>query len=279
MFSFELPIVEQQQTKEKHFLVQEFEKRFSEYNRLKEEQQKSNSTLPSDYIRISELTGNCLRKSYYRLIGEETNSVDFNDGQMRMQIGTAIHEIVQNAYGDYLHNVERRFFDHELKVTGQTDGMRIEYNEDGSINNEESFILDFKVTGLNTFLQFTLPNKAKKDYVRQLHWYSYLINKELGTNIKQLYLVFFNRNVDVNFCSYPDFNIAESIEKSNLYKNDSMETEMKVFNIDYNEELMQEELKTLQNLRERVIKRKPPPKTSKKYTCLNCEYRKVCLGE
>ena len=263
----------EKKVEETHFLIEKFKEQLSKIK----QSNNMKTVLEEDWVRVSELTSGCSRKLYYRLSNDQykNNKENFDvNSTFRMNLGSKVHEYMQETFGDYLENVEERFFCEDLKVSGQIDGAK--FNPD---NVQEQFLIDFKIVGVNTFVIFNRMNKAKKDYKRQMMWYIYLYNKKFGTNIKKGYLFFVNRNVDVYFNSYENFSFDTHLREVQLWKHHGRNQTFKIFEVDFDDEEFAEEVMNLMNLRERVVKQKRPPKVEagKQYMCENCVYRNNCF--
>lgn len=263
------------QPEETHFLIEKFKENLSKVKR----DNNIKVTLENDWVRVSELTSGCARKLFYRLSqdskSKDKENFDLNS-TFRMNIGSKVHEYMQETFGDYLENVEERFFCDELKVSGQIDGAKFNPN-----NPQEQFLVDFKIVGVNTYVIFNKMNKAKKDYKRQMMWYIYLYNQKYNTNITKGYLFFVNRNVDVYFNSYRNFDFNTHLREVELWKNHGRNQTFKIFEVNFDEEEFAEEVMNLMNVRNRVVTGKRPPKVdaSKKYMCENCVYKSNCYQE
>jgi CRISPR/Cas system-associated exonuclease Cas4 (RecB family) len=262
----------------KHFLTEELEKRF---NNLGQHSENNNYVAPNpNYIRISELV-NCHRKIFYRLT-KAPKSFQRQESHFRMSLGSSMHEIIQNSFGDYLTDVETRFEDKELEITGSVDGVHFDYNEDGTINYDKSFILDFKISGFSTFLLFVMKNVAKKAHRRQLLWYTYLYNKHKGTKLNHSYLMSINRNIDPAFVSYSSFDFNSGRDEKEMYLADMRPEFVKNFYVKYDEEEVEKMLAELQDLRYRVnVTKRPPPKLpqASRYMCDGCGFKLHCFAE
>jgi CRISPR/Cas system-associated exonuclease Cas4 (RecB family) len=260
----------------KHFLTEELEKRF---NNLGQHSENNNYVAPNpNYIRISELV-NCHRKIFYRLT-KAPKSFQRQESHFRMSLGSSMHEIIQNSFGDYLTDVETRFEDKDLEITGAIDGVHIEYDAYGEIDWNKSFILDFKIQGFNSFLLFVMKNTAKKAHKRQLLWYMYLYNKHKNAKLNHAYLMSINRNIDTAFASYSSFDFNSNRSEKEMYLADMRPEFAKNFYIPYDEEEIIKMLTELAELRHRVnVTKKPPPKLpeASRYMCSDCPYKVTCF--
>lgn len=267
------------------------EKRIIQDMSKEDENLKQNPLFDDSYVRISKLTSNgCFREIYYDLTVDKTEMKQMTSSdvkidkfsaqnQLRMMVGNLLHDFIQDLMGDSLSKVEERVYDDELKVTGKNDG----------IFTSDEAIFEVKTVGLSVFNEIVRNGVPKRHHVEQIHWYMKLFG------LKKAYLFYFNRNIDLFFGSVDNFTAYDNMNQIKRWREHNLEETIKIFEIDFNEEIMQNTMDNLSDIRERVqifkdfksgkkdknnkpIKEKPYPKTTSLYLCKNCKYSNICKG-
>ena len=132
------------------------------------------------FIRASEI-GNCPLAVAMRLKGVKPDIPE--DKLMVLEIGSKLHLVFQEILEGFLHNVEMKLVDEELKLIGHIDGTMI---IDGRL-----CIVEFKTISPYALKYGNLPYEH---HIDQLHAYIYLWNKTQDSRIEKGLLVYMDKS-------------------------------------------------------------------------------------
>lgn len=256
------------ESSDEHWLIQLIKKRYEEYQKGERVIQFSYArqvTPRRDYLRVSTVSGGCMRKAYYKLNkAPENPNFNYISG-MRMDFGSVLHEYLQALLRDDLENVEQRYYFDDIKLTGQIDGKMRGKKE----------LFEIKTTGLMPYYLRNIFDKPKKDHIKQTNWYMHKLGLEKAN------ILYVNRNVDMFFGNYGDSvqrTINESLKQAKEFEEHSNPL-FTVMEAKYDPELIEEQIAEVEYFwKVRMVKKKPPPKISAKYICADCEFLKHCRG-
>jgi len=297
---------------------EKFKNSFSVSNMIKEAYLNKPDTHKNKegYVSISQISGNsCLRKAYYKLQKTPIQNKSF-EGSFITGVGNSVHDSLQevlenlntmNTVFPQFKGIEEYFEDHDLRLTGSTDGYF--EHKDGSIT-----VNDFKTCGLNMYLYLINSNKPKKDHVAQVHWYAYLYKKQQNKVINDLKITYICKNQGkpyfindevlksfdathsylknlVEWYEGKDKEVPENLMRAYYQANSHLEELNKLafnheedfmfkeFTFKYDESIIEAEIEKLKQFWERIDEgKKLPNKISTKYICDSCPYLKTCRG-
>lgn len=267
--------------KVKHEITTLFETRLLDYE--SKNQQMEDSSFNRNYVRVSNLSGGgCLRERYYDLISENIQEIKSEyikpnmQNVLRTTLGNKLHDFIQELLENDLHGVEERVYDHEYKVTGKPDGL---YKDS---------VFEIKTVGLSVFNEVVRKGVPKESHVKQVHWYMRMLG------LKKAIIFYVNRNIDLFFGTVDSFSMWDNIAQQQVWRDRNLEECIKTFTINFNQDIMDNEIKKVESFWERyaiaqqnvinekngdkLLKEKPPPKISTDYICNNCKYLKHCRG-
>lgn len=241
-------------------------KRHNDKNQVEEDK-----VTNGDYLRVSSISGGCLRKAYYqRTVPDKSNPVEFSAKDvLRTTMGNKYHDLLQDILEDDLINVEKRYFDHENKITGKIDGMFKSNNA----------IFEIKTCGLAKFNYIVRNNTPTIAHIHQVHWYMHM------TGARKAFILYVNRNVEMFFSSIDEFSFFSVKQMEKRWSSMGYPEIFKVFKVDYDENVFQSQKKIIDNYHERIKnfydkknpKDKPPPKIPEtKGICNSCSFLNYC---
>lgn len=242
-----------------------------------DEENKVKQLQPSDdkFLRISTLTGGCMRKDFYERVDDIPDAQSETDliSLIKMAMGTANHEKIQQWLVRILHGVEERYNDTELMVTGGNDGIF-------TVNNA---LFELKTVGFTTFHYYCKNQLAKKDHIRQINAYIYLRNQKYKDDpnyvpIDKGYIIYWNRNLEPSFGSPEDeVNWQSLFAQIDTWEEMGLPDLIKIFEVHYSEELLEKEKEIVEIHWDKIAKGKKPPKTTKAYLCSGCKFAERCI--